>query len=94
MFLGDMGEMAKNFIPNDFQIPVELKAPNFKMRPITIHDVDKDFEAVMSSVARTKGVLGPDVNWPREDLTPEQDLIDLGWHQKEFQIRTEILQNW
>ena len=29
-------------------------------------------------------------NWPTEDLTFEQDLIDLGWHQKEFQMRSSF----
>ena len=28
--------------------------------------------------------------WPRDDLSLEQDLIDLGWHQKEFQRRSSF----
>jgi hypothetical protein len=30
------------------------------------------------------------VGWPPADLTLEQDLIDLGWHQKEFQRRSSF----
>ena len=29
--------------------------------------------------------FGPDRKWPTKNLTFEQNLIDLGWHQKEFQ---------
>ena len=83
-------KMGNDFVPNEFQVPKGLETPHFKLRPLTIHDAVKDYEAVMSSAARIKGVLGPDVNWPREDLTLEQDLIDLGWHHKEFQIRSSF----
>ncbi|HLO97855.1 MAG TPA: hypothetical protein VK171_04595, partial [Fimbriimonas sp.] len=51
---------------------------------LTVNDVVKDFDAVMSSVEHCKTIWGG--KWP-EGLTLEQNLIDLGWHQKEFQIR-------
>ena len=37
-----------------------------------------------------EGIFGPDHKWPYPELTHEQDLIDLGWHQKEFQNRTSF----
>ena len=54
---------------------------------LTVNDVVKDYDAVMTSVDHLRGVFGPHSTWPRPDLTLEQDLIDLGWHQKEFQRR-------
>jgi hypothetical protein len=54
---------------------------------LTVNDVVKDYDAVMTSVVHLRGVFGPQSAWPAEDLTLEQDLIDLGWHQKEFQTR-------
>ena len=54
---------------------------------LTVNDVVKDYDAVMTSVDHLRGVFGPESTWPAADLTLEQDLIDLGWHQKEFQIR-------
>jgi len=33
--------------------------------------------------------FGPGQRWPK-NLTFEQNLIDLGWHQKEFQIRSSF----
>ena len=44
----------------------------------------------MSSIDHLAGIFGPGSSWPSADLTFEQDLIDLGWHQKEFQIRSSF----
>jgi len=74
------------FVPADFAIPAVLETPDFRIRQLKISDVVKDFDAVMSSEAHLKGVFGPTSRWPT-GLTFEQDLIDLGWHHKEFQRR-------
>jgi hypothetical protein len=49
---------------------------------LTVHDVVKDYAAVLDAV-KPDGAPDP----PERPLTLEQNLIDLGWHQKEFQIR-------
>ena len=54
------------------------------LRPLTINNVIKDFEAVMSSVDHLKGLMD-ESGWPTE-LTIEENLIDLGWHQREFTL--------
>jgi hypothetical protein len=78
--------MNKRLVPADFDVPAALETPRFRLRMLTIHDVVKDYDAVMSSVDHLQGVLDDDSPWP-QGLTLEQDLIDLGWHQKEFQNR-------
>ena len=78
------------FVPIDFSIPEVLENDHFLIRMLTVNDVVKDYEAVMTSIDRIKGVFGPDSDWPSVDLTLEQDLIDLGWHQKEFQRRSSF----
>ena len=82
-----MSESAQElpFIPADFAVPAKLETDEFRLRMLTIHDVVKDYDAVMSSVEHCK-TIWPGGKWP-EGLTLEQNLIDLGWHQKEFQIR-------
>jgi hypothetical protein len=55
---------------------------------LTVNDVVKDYDAVMTSLEHLK-TIWPGGSWP-EGLTFEQDLIDLGWHQKEFQRRTSF----
>ena len=76
------------FVPADFQVPAGLSADDFRLRMLTVHDLVRDFEAVMSSKEHLLA-MDPGGSWP-EGLTLEQNLIDLGWHQKEFQRRTSF----
>jgi hypothetical protein len=73
------------FVPGDFHVPATLETEEFRLRMLTIHDVVKDFDAVITSVEHLK-TIWPGGKWP-VGLTLEQNLIDLGWHQKEFQTR-------
>ncbi len=82
--------MISKFLPDDFVVPETLSTADFKLRILKISDVVKDYDAVMSSVEHLQGVFGPGSDWPAKDLTFEQDLIDLGWHQKEFQNRSSF----
>ncbi len=78
------------FVPDDFDIPEKLETDHFRLRMLTISDLVKDYEAVMTSVDHLQGVFGESSTWPSRNLTLEQDLIDLGWHQKEFQKRSSF----
>lgn len=80
--------MKKPFVPQDFQVPETLETNLFRLRTLTVHDVVKDYDAVMTSVDHLQG-SGSHGDWP-QGLTFEQDLIDLGWHQKEFQRRSSF----
>jgi hypothetical protein len=82
--------MAKHrLVPDDFVVPQVLETDEFRLRPLTVHDLIKDYEAVMESVDHLKGLLSPSAKWP-EGLSLEDDLIDLGWHQKEFRRRSSF----
>ena len=79
-----------NWVNSDFKVPEVLETEAFRIRMLTVNDLVKDYEAVMTSRADLTGVFGPGSDWPIDDLTLEQDLIDLGWHQKEFQNRSSF----
>ena len=83
-----MAQSTNPFVPKEFKIPEKLETQEFRLRMLTVNDVVKDYDAVMTSVQHLKTVW-PGGTWP-EGLTFEQDLIDLGWHQKEFQRRTSF----
>ena len=84
-----MGSRSKRqFVPAEFVVPSELVTANFTLRMLSVDDVEKDFEAVTLSAARVSKVW-PDSGWPA-GLTLRQNLIDLGWHEKEFQNRTSF----
>lgn len=72
------------FIPKEFQVPEKLETSEFRLRMLTVNDVVKDYDAVMTSAEHCQTIWGG--RWP-DGLTLEQNLIDLGWHQKEFQTR-------
>ena len=77
-------------IPDNFDVPTSLETNKLKLRMLTVRDIDKDYDAVITSINHLQGVFGPKDKWPERDLALEQDLIDLGWHQKEFQNRTSF----
>ena len=79
-----------SFLPRDFVVPEVAETARFRLRALTIHDVVKDYDAVMTSREHLWDLFGDVWGWPPEDLTLEQDLIDLGWHQKEFQLRSSF----
>ena len=78
------------FLPRDFVVPAVVEHERFRMRSITINDLVKDYDAVMSSQAHLWSMFGDVWGWPQPDLTMEEDLVDLGWHQKEFQRRSSF----
>jgi hypothetical protein len=82
--------MSASFVPAEFDAPAKLETADFRLRMLTVNDVVKDYDAVMTSVDHLQGVFGEGSRWPSPDLTLEQDLIDLGWHQKEFQKRSSF----
>lgn len=81
---------AEPFLPEDFSVPEQLETDSFRIRVLTIHDAVKDYDAVMSSLAHLQGQFLEQWGWPRDSLSLEQNLIDLGWHQKEFQMRSSF----
>jgi hypothetical protein len=77
------------FVPEAFEVPTVLETADYRLRMLTVGDVVKDFDAVVRSAAHIQQLGPPGMRWPT-GLTLEQNLIDLGWHQKEFQNRTSF----
>ncbi|MDL4820466.1 GNAT family N-acetyltransferase [Actinomadura opuntiae] len=75
------------FLPEDFVVPTLVAGPRFQIRPITVHDVVKDYGAVIGSLDRLAGRFGPEWGWPDREFTFEQALVDVAWLQKEGQLR-------
>ena len=83
-----MGQSGYPFVDPEFDVPEVLETGEFRLRMLTVNDVVKDYDAVMSSVEHLRKVW-PDSGWP-DGLTLEEDLIDLGWHQREFTNRSSF----
>jgi hypothetical protein len=68
-------------VAEDFDVPAGLEHERFRLRMLTVDDVVKDFDAISSRVDHHG------VPQPRFVPTIELNLVDLGWHQKEFELR-------
>jgi hypothetical protein len=77
---------GRPFVPPDFPVPAGFRDESFIARMLTVRDLIADYDAVMSSERDLVGLMSPHDDWPR-GLTLEEDLIDLGWHQREFTLR-------
>ena len=76
-------------VPDTFQVPLIERTSRCLFRPLTVRDVTRDFDAVISSREYLTTHFKPESSWP-DGLTIEQNLIDLGWHEYEFQNRTSF----
>ena len=66
-------------------IPAAHALGDFRLKALTIADLERDFSAVMESAVEIKAA-NPGSTWP-DGLTREKNLIDLAWHQREFEAR-------
>ena len=71
------------FVLGDYQPKDRIETPDFVLRKLEACDVYADYMAAMSSIETIKRQRGGE--WPTPELTFEDDLIDLGWHQREFE---------
>jgi len=75
------------FVPDDFEPPVALDGPGFRLEPLTGEHNARDHAAwsgSMKHIHRTPGFQQG--NWPHE-MTLDQNLADLIRHDKDFQAR-------
>lgn len=61
--------MNHPLIPDNFQIPSLLETKEFRLRMLTVNDVVKDYEAVMTSIPHLQGIFGKRSKWPPVDLS-------------------------
>jgi RimJ/RimL family protein N-acetyltransferase len=76
---------TSRFVPDDFEIPALLETDRFRLRMLSVDDVEKDYEAVIESRELLHTMFGG--SWPRSGFTLEENLADLERHQQEFLSR-------
>ena len=67
-------------------MPRRLTGEAFHLRMLTVDDLVKDFDAIIASRTTLPAIMPPGDPWP-EGVTLTGNLIDLGWHQREFTLR-------
>ena len=68
-------------VPDDFDVPAVLEHERFRLRMLSVDDVVQDFDAICDRVDHEGRPQPPFVP------TVAENLVDLGWHQKEFKLR-------
>jgi hypothetical protein len=76
--------MDYQFVPEGFKAPFQVKHNKFTVRKLTVDEVEKDYEAVMSSRESLRQVFCVNDDWPSDDMTIEENREDLLEHQEEF----------
>lgn len=71
----------KRFVPEIFAVPPVLETEHFRLRMLSMDDVEKDYEAVMETQERFHSM---GLSWPREGFTTVENLADLERHQQDF----------
>jgi RimJ/RimL family protein N-acetyltransferase len=72
---------SSSFVPASFMVPAVLETEQFRLRMLSVDDVEKDYEAVMESQVLLRAGGG---SWPRDGFTLAENLADLERHQREF----------
>jgi len=71
-------------VPDEFKVPDLLTTERFRLRPITVHDVVKDYDAVMTNRAHLWSLFGDCWGW-RGDAWPFENVAfpgrDISWHE-------------
>ena len=79
--------MTYKFIADELQPPFDVVEENFIIRKLTVDEVEKDYNAVMSSKESLRQVFAVNDPWPADDMTIEDNYNDLKMHQDEFDNR-------
>ena len=80
--------VSLSFVPDDFIVPRRVEQAGYVLRPLTTDDVEKDYDAVMSSRESLRHVFCQnDAEWPADTMTLDDNLRDLERHQEDFERR-------
>jgi hypothetical protein len=81
--------MDRPFVPGGFVVPLAYTAGGFIIKKLTPEYTAIDYAAVMSGRGHIRKLLEHEDpgEWPRAELTLEEDREDLVMHEREFDLR-------
>ncbi len=77
---------SSGLVPADFEVPAGFETAEFRVRPITAEDAEKDYEAVMESVDLIHSALLTD-GWPGDGFTLDENRKQLAQKERQFARR-------
>jgi hypothetical protein len=79
--------MPNTLIPQYFEAPTLFNSEYFHLRVLEESVAELDFEAVMSSKKRLQGIFGLESQWPKTDMSIEENIESLKVHKQEFESK-------
>lgn len=79
--------MDKAFVPDDFAVPKTYLDDCFRLSVLEPSVAALDYQVVMSSRERLRGIFDEYDDWPADDMTFAANYCDLVRHQREFEAR-------
>jgi hypothetical protein len=79
--------MESTFVPVEFEVPESLITNQYQLEMLSPEIAELDYDAVMSSKNRLRTIFSERTEWPRDDMTLDENRKDLIRHQEEFETR-------
>jgi len=79
--------MTKQFVPEEFVVPDSLVTDRYRLEMLSPNVTEIDYDAVMTSKVRLRTVFREKTEWPKDDMSLEENRSDLIRHETEFKSR-------
>lgn len=79
--------MTKLFVPQEFVVPESFLTDRYRLEMLSPSVAEIDYDAVMTSKVRLRNVFSKKTEWPKDDMSLEENVRDLERHEKEFKSR-------
>ena len=79
--------MTKLFVPQEFAVPESFVMDQYRLEILSLKVAEIDYEAVMTSKVRLRTVFSEKTEWPKDDMTLDENRNDLIRHETEFKSR-------
>lgn len=83
--------MLPKFIHESFVAPISLDTEHFHLKVLEDSLATLDFEAVMSSQKRLQGIFGLGSEWPKINMSLEENIESLKIHKKNLNPKRRLL---
>jgi hypothetical protein len=79
------------FVPENFVVPKAFIAESYRLEILSTKFAELDYDAVMSSKARLRKVFGNATEWPKDNMSHEENMRDIKRHEQEFKSRKSFV---
>ena len=79
--------MTNKFVPDNFDAPKSFANDLYRLEILSPIFAELDYDAVITSKERLRGVFAEHTEWPKDNISLEDNIRDLKRHEKEFHTK-------